>query len=114
MNFRENLRFALDSRGLLIKELSAKTGISENTIKTYLKADGAEPTITKALKIARALDVSIDFLATGCTSKKTEFEKELISKPRKNPKIAEIESLLPKCTKGQLTTILSLEKEFTK
>ena len=49
MNFRENLRFLMESRGIQTKELSSMTGISENTIKSvdiYLgdyvyEADGA-------------------------------------------------------------------------
>ena len=65
MNFSENLHFVMESRGILIKELSQITGISENTLKTYLRTDYAEPTLSKAALIAGALDVSLDFLANG-------------------------------------------------
>lgn len=65
MNFSENLHFIMESRGILIKELSQKTGISENTLKTYLRTDFAEPTLSKATLIADALDISLDFLANG-------------------------------------------------
>lgn len=63
MNFSENLHFILESRGILIKELAAKTGISENTLKTYLRKDCAEPTLSKAALIADALGVNLDELA---------------------------------------------------
>ena len=65
MNFSENLHFLLESRGILIKELSAQTGISENTLKTYLRTNCVEPTLSKALLIANALNVSLEFLAYG-------------------------------------------------
>ena len=65
MNFNENLHFILESRGILVKELSQKTGISENTLKTYLRTNCVEPTLSKALLIANALNVSLEFLAHG-------------------------------------------------
>ena len=65
MDFRENLRFLMESRGIQTKELSLKTGISENTIKTYLRSASAEPKLSKAVKLAQALEVSVEFLATG-------------------------------------------------
>lgn len=68
MNFRENLRFLMESKDMQIKELSSRTGISENTLKTYLKTDSAEPKISKAMQIAQALGVSVEFLATGKNS----------------------------------------------
>ena len=85
MNFNENLHFLLESKGILIKELSAKTGISENTLKTYLRTNCVEPTLSKALLIAEALNVSIDFLAHGteipdsATKKLSNEAKKLFS-----------------------------------
>ena len=65
MNFRENLHFLMESKDIQIKELSVKTGISENTIKTYLRSASAEPKLSKAVLIAKALGVSVEFLANG-------------------------------------------------
>ena len=65
MTFRENLHYLMDCKGIQIKELSAKTGISENTIKSYLKENSAEPKVSKAILLANALNVSVEFLATG-------------------------------------------------
>lgn len=62
MGFKENLRFLMDSKDIQIKELSQKSGISENTLKSYLKTASAEPTISKAAKIAQALDASLEAL----------------------------------------------------
>ena len=71
MNFRENLRFLMESRGIQTKELSSMTGISENTIKSYIKEDAAEPKISKALIIAKSLNVPIEYLVTGIVQSET-------------------------------------------
>ena len=52
----------MDSKDIQIKELSQKSGISENTLKSYLKTASAEPTISKAAKIAQVLDASLETL----------------------------------------------------
>ncbi len=65
MSFRDNLRFIMESKDIQTKELSKLSGISENTLKSYLKSDSAEPKISKVERLADALNVSIDFLVTG-------------------------------------------------
>lgn len=65
MSFKENLRFMLDSKGWLVKELASKTRISENTLKTYLKTNSVEPKATNAVIIAKALGVTVEYLVTG-------------------------------------------------
>lgn len=52
----------MDSKDIQIKELSQKSGISENTLKSYLKTASAEPTISKAAKIAQVLDANLEAL----------------------------------------------------
>ena len=101
MGFRDSLRFALDSKGILVKELSQKTGISENTLKSYLKESSAEPTISKVCLIAKALDMSIDTLATG--------ENQKIPTER-NPSIVEINKYLTKLDEKDIKVILNLTK----
>ena len=55
----------MESKDIQIKELSMKTGICENTIKTYLRSASAESKLSKAIILAKALGVSVEFLATG-------------------------------------------------
>ncbi len=76
MGFRENLRFVMGSKGIQAKELSAKTGISENTIKTYLKEDSSEPKVSKAVKLAKALNVTAEYLVTGINKKNNAVMQE--------------------------------------
>jgi transcriptional regulator with XRE-family HTH domain len=65
MNFRENLREALDFSGMEQKELAAQTGISLKTIENYLKQGSSMPSADKAVRIAQALGVSVEYLVTG-------------------------------------------------
>jgi len=59
------LRAELDFRGLTVKELSAKTGIPMGTLNCYFGARSSMPPADVAVKIASALDVSVEFLVTG-------------------------------------------------
>jgi len=65
MGFRENLKSELIYKDMLVKELAAKTGISRHTLDNYLNVRGHIPTIDIAVKIANALGVSVEYLATG-------------------------------------------------
>ncbi len=65
MSFAENLRDELEYQGMQVKELAEKTGLSINTLNKYRPGSKVVPTIDNALKIARVLKVSLDYLATG-------------------------------------------------
>ena len=65
MGFRENLRAELDYSGMLLKELSALSGVNLNTLNNYLSKKGQIPSVEAGVKIARALGVSAEFLVFG-------------------------------------------------
>jgi transcriptional regulator with XRE-family HTH domain len=65
MGFRENLKNELMYQGMLVKELSAKTGIKKYTIDNYLSSHNCSPSVGAAVKIAAALGVSVEYLVTG-------------------------------------------------
>ena len=65
MGFKENLKSELIYKDMLVKELAAKTGISRHTLDNYLNVREHIPTIDVAVKIAQALGVSVEYLATG-------------------------------------------------
>jgi transcriptional regulator with XRE-family HTH domain len=50
---------------MMVKELSAKTGISRYTIDNYLNTHNALPNAEAAVKIAQALGVTVEYLVTG-------------------------------------------------
>ena len=65
MSFASNLKELLELREMQIKELSAKTGISKNTIDNYLSGQKSIPNAQNAIKIAKALNTTAEFLVTG-------------------------------------------------
>lgn len=68
MSFKENLKTELEFRGILVKELAAKSGISRRTLDNYLRNNESQPTAENAVNIAKALDVSVEYLVTGTNS----------------------------------------------
>jgi transcriptional regulator with XRE-family HTH domain len=63
--FRENLRNELDFQDIKVKELSDKCGIPKATLECYLRTQAVEPSAENAVKIARALRVSVEHLVIG-------------------------------------------------
>ena len=74
MGFRETLKDELKYQDIKIKELSAKTGIRVHTLNHYISENGSSPLVESALKIADALNVSVEYLVTG---KEKSFSKEI-------------------------------------
>ena len=63
--FRENLREAIDYSGLEQKELAYKAKISLRNIENYLRENASVPAADKAVRIAKALGVTVEYLVTG-------------------------------------------------
>jgi len=65
MGFKENFKAELSYSGMLIKEISAITGIKYRTINNYLSKRGQSPSIETGVKIAKALGVTAEYLVSG-------------------------------------------------
>ncbi|MDR2759301.1 MAG: helix-turn-helix domain-containing protein [Spirochaetaceae bacterium] len=65
MGFRENLKSELVYQGMLVKELALLSGVSRHTLDNYLNIRGHIPSADIAVKIARAMGVSVEYLVTG-------------------------------------------------
>lgn len=65
MSFKENLKEEITYQGLLLKEVAAKAGLPPNTISNYLRSNSSIPSVDIAYKIAKALNVSVEYLVTG-------------------------------------------------
>ena len=76
-NFRVNLRNELNYQGITIKELSSRTGIPVVSLDCYLGARETIPSVDTAVKIARALQVSVEYLVIG----ENADEEMLLTKP---------------------------------
>lgn len=70
--FRDNLRDVIEYKGIVRKELAAQTGISKRTIDTYLDNRAVVPNAEVAVKLAKALDTTVEFLVTGKDSVNNE------------------------------------------
>lgn len=87
MGFKENLKSELEYKGMLVKELAHLSGIKKQTLDNYLSTHNSIPNAELAVKIAKALDTSVEYLITGVKTKKEKMEEsdinELISKYKK-------------------------------
>ena len=75
VGFKENLKSELAYQDMQVKELAEITGISRYTLGNYLSARERIPTADVAVKIARALGVTVEYLVTG---EESISEKSLI------------------------------------
>jgi transcriptional regulator with XRE-family HTH domain len=65
MGFGENLKQELAYNGILKKELSAASGVHKRAIDTYVRTRASMPPADVAVKIAKALGVTVEYLVTG-------------------------------------------------
>ena len=63
--------------GILVKELAAKSGVNKYSIDNYLNKRGQTPSVEAAVKIARVLGVSVEYLVTG--KEKNRQDNNLLS-----------------------------------
>ena len=103
MSFRDNLRVVLEFTDMEQKELAAKTGISLKTIENYVKKDSSIPSAEKAVLIAQALGVSVEYLINGKKSEKTYMSAI-------QPKYREIIEIVSKLNNYNYEVIVSISK----
>ena len=72
------LKHLMKAKKLTFKKLSAASGVPISTIKTW--SAGVEPkSLSHARKVARALDVSVEYLVFGETSMQAPTMSELLT-----------------------------------
>ena len=103
MDFRERLKEVMAYHDLKTQELAEKSGVNKRTIDHYLMSDSQEPSVSKAVKIAQALNVSVEYLVTGKSAGGSDFlSRELRAfmrdfsalPPRQKSAVAQIVHLL--------------------
>ena len=77
MSFAENLRNELIYSDIKIKELAHATNIPYTTLLSYLNEKGCLPNVDAGVRIARALNVSVEYLVTGKDDVYTSHIKSL-------------------------------------
>jgi transcriptional regulator with XRE-family HTH domain len=90
-NFRKNLRDELEYQDLTVKELAAKSGVAKGALDCYVGKQASVPPATTAVKIARALGVSVEYLVSG--QREQHEEIIVLSNPRVRPILKILEDL---------------------
>ncbi len=65
MGFRERLKEEMAYQDIKTQDLAERSGVNKRTIDHYLMNNSQEPSVSKAVKIAQALHVSVEYLVTG-------------------------------------------------
>ncbi|MCL2443725.1 MAG: helix-turn-helix domain-containing protein [Treponema sp.] len=66
MGFRENLKQELEFNGMLVKELASAAKVHKRAMDTYLLSEKASiPPVDAAVRIAKVLGVTAEYLVTG-------------------------------------------------
>jgi transcriptional regulator with XRE-family HTH domain len=81
MRFNQNLKAQLAISEMQVKELAQQTGIKKHTIDGYLRTDGCMPSAANAVKIAKALGVTVEELLADIptkTKRSQPFSREVL------------------------------------
>ncbi len=90
MSFKDNLKEELSFQGMLVKDLAEKTGLNQASLSNYLRENSSIPSADIAVKIAKALNVSVEYLVSGKKSlsdDNQEFNCQIIRLAKKLSKI---------------------------
>lgn len=101
MSFKENLKEELTFQGILVKELAVKTGLNQSSLSNYLRENSSIPAADIAVKIAKALNVSVEYLVEGT---------EVDSKDTFSTEIRHIALKLSKMSKRDINIVSGLIK----
>ena len=108
MGFRENLKSELHYSGMLVKELADKTCLKKHTIDNYLSVRGRMPAADVAVRIARALGVSVEYLITG--EETAQNKNTVLFSPEIRNMAHVLEKLNPDSRKIVMAVIETLKK----
>ena len=65
MNFADRLREEIEYSGMVQKEVAFKAGIKKRALDMYLGSRQSMPPADVAVKLAKVLNVSVEYLVTG-------------------------------------------------
>ena len=65
MGFKENLKEEIAYQGLMLKEVALAAGLNQASLNNYLRANASIPSADIAVRIAKVLGVSVEYLVTG-------------------------------------------------
>lgn len=101
MDFRCRLRLELERQGIHKKELAARLGISYSTLLSYIDARAVMPAADMAVRIARELGVTVEYLVSG-------FPAADMCVPQSQALVNELSKLSPSEQKELISAFLSI------
>ena len=105
MNFWERVENLIEQKGINKKTLAAEAGIDSSNISKGLKSGGS-PSADTAVRIAKFLDTSVEYLVTGNDSQLSESRiKQLDTLLRYSKTVKTLAKLPPKVRKPIITMI---------
>jgi transcriptional regulator with XRE-family HTH domain len=108
MGFRDNLKAALQFSGISVVDLAGITGISKHSLDNYLNLREQIPSAEAAVKIARALGVTVEYLVLG-----SRREPEAI-RSRSTNEVRELTQIVEKFDKSGQDFMLTMAKSLKK
>lgn len=108
VTFADRLREEMEYLALTRKELAIKADVKQRALDMYLGTQGSMPPADVAVRLAKALQVTVEYLVTGEQQEKTSVQKSIKSK---------IERDLENCsttTQNFLSTAVHLFSEYEK
>ena len=102
------MKSELSYSGLRVKELAAQAGLKKHTIDNYLSVRGRMPSADVAVRIARVLGVSVEYLICGCEAAENKGTAYFSPEIRHIARIAE--KLKPDYRKIVLSFVETLKK----
>ena len=105
-DFKQRLSDELSYRGFSIKEFAAKVGISVSTLNMYLYRNSI-PAADVAVKMAKVLNVTTEYLITGEETKTAKASTELQAMQKR-----EIYYLVESLQEKQLDSFLRITRAY--
>lgn len=74
-SFAQRLRSEIEYAGLLQKEVAFRAGIKKRALDMYLGVQASMPPADVAVRLARVLNVTVEYLVTGETHEERKSQK---------------------------------------
>ena len=100
MDFKTRLKEEMDYKGIQHKELAAKANIKPRALLTYVASKPSMPPADAAVRIAKALGVSVEYLVTGID----------VSQSTESTNIKEIQEIVKDLSKLDKNDLSKLKK----
>jgi transcriptional regulator with XRE-family HTH domain len=111
MGFRENLKDELLFAGMKVKDLAVLSGVKKQTLDSYLRESSNTPSVENAVRIAKALDVTVEYLVTGTDSRSDSGLASL--HPDTRILLKTLDTLPPESRRTVIRTALFLAEALT-